>query len=246
MKENGRAVKRFFVREDDRFDHWSSQYQATTLTSRLSYLGLHLLPGILAFLLINVSEIYQPVVAATGISGPLLQGVYLAIFSCLWHLLWPLFSLRWHDKLTIRESLEFLGLGHFDGRGVVLVMPLVLVAFVIFTLPYVILFYPPIKAWLDSIPLLKIPPYSIFQEGRIFQLPAILLVILAIGNYVGEEVYYRGSLLKKIGFLGSWAWVVNSILFGLYHIWQAPETWPIVPSALFFGLLMRWRKKMSG
>lgn len=34
--------------------------------------------------------------------------------------------------------------------------------------------------------------------------------------------------MKKIGFLGPGAWVVNSLLFGLYHIWQAPMTWPLI------------------
>jgi hypothetical protein len=244
MTDANHPVKYFFVREDSQYDRFVVEHQAATAWSRLTYLGLHLLPGILAFLLINVPAIYHAAVNLTGLSGTLLQALYLAVFSCLWHLLWPLFALHWQDKLSFRESLAFLGLARFDAKGLFLVMPVLLVVFIAVTLPYVNYLYLPFQAWLNSIPILRMPSYSMFQEGRIYSLPPALLVTLGIGNYLGEEVYYRGYLLKKIGFLGPWAWVINSVLFGLYHVWQAPETWPLVPSALFFGLLMQWRKNL--
>jgi membrane protease YdiL (CAAX protease family) len=50
--------------------------------------------------------------------------------------------------------------------------------------------------------------------------------------------------MKKIGFLGRWAWVVNSALFALYHVWQAPTTWALFALVFFFGLLMQWRKNL--
>ena len=65
-----------------------------------------------------------------------------------------------------------------------------------------------------------------------------------IGNFLCEELYFHGYLMKKIGFLGAWAWVVNSALFALYHVWQAPTTWALFGLVFFFGLLMQWRKNL--
>jgi len=63
-----------------------------------------------------------------------------------------------------------------------------------------------------------------------------------VGNFLCEELYFHGYLMKKIGYLGPWAWVVNSLLFGLYHVWQAPTTWALIGPVFLFGLLMQWRK----
>jgi uncharacterized protein len=48
--------------------------------------------------------------------------------------------------------------------------------------------------------------------------------------------------MKKTAFLGCFNWVVNSVLFGLYHFWQIPQTWPFIGMMLAFGLLMNLRK----
>ena len=50
--------------------------------------------------------------------------------------------------------------------------------------------------------------------------------------------------MKKTAFLGRLNWVVNSILFAGYHLWQIPQTWPFVGLLLFFGLLMSIRKDL--
>jgi membrane protease YdiL (CAAX protease family) len=34
-------------------------------------------------------------------------------------------------------------------------------------------------------------------------------VFLFIGNFLGEELYFRGYLMKKIAFLGNSAWIVK-------------------------------------
>jgi membrane protease YdiL (CAAX protease family) len=65
-----------------------------------------------------------------------------------------------------------------------------------------------------------------------------------IGNFLCEELYFQGYLMKKIGFLGAWAWAVNSALLARYHVWQAPTTLALFGLVFFFGLLMQWRKNL--
>ena len=70
------------------------------------------------------------------------------------------------------------------------------------------------------------------------------MAFLFIGNFLGEELYFRGYLMKKTAFLGRWNWTVNSLLFALYHLWQIPQTWPLIVMVLAFGLLMWLRKDL--
>jgi membrane protease YdiL (CAAX protease family) len=65
-----------------------------------------------------------------------------------------------------------------------------------------------------------------------------------IGNFLCEELYFHGYLMKKIGFLGAWAWVVNSALFALYHVWQAPTTWRAVRPGFLLWFAVLWRKNL--
>ena len=51
-----------------------------------------------------------------------------------------------------------------------------------------------------------------------------MMGIFFVGNFLGEELYFRGYLMKKTAFLGGWNWVFNSVAFSLYHLWQAPQT----------------------
>lgn len=244
LKPLGDYLQRFFVRADPQHDAFVKNFQAVSATSRITFLFYHLLPGIIAYALINIPVIYYSIANLTGLPGTLLQYLYLVGFTLIWHLFLPMIILQKVDGLSFRESLAFLGLDHFDTKGVFLVMPVTLGLFILISYPYIQLTYIPLQDWVSGIPGLRTPEYSIFQENRIYAFPPILLAFLGIGNYLGEEIYYRGYLLKKIGFSGSWAWVINSVLFSIYHLWQAPQTWPILPLSLFFGLLMQLRKNL--
>jgi uncharacterized protein len=74
--------------------------------------------------------------------------------------------------------------------------------------------------------------------------PAMVMILMLIGNFVGEEIYFRGYLMKKTAFFGRYNWIVNSTLFCLYHLWQIPQTWPLIVPFLFFGLTMQLRKNL--
>ena len=39
-------------------------------------------------------------------------------------------------------------------------------------------------------------------------------------NILAEEIYFRGWLLPKMQNLGKWSWIINGLLFALYHSFQ--------------------------
>ncbi|HXL59059.1 MAG TPA: CPBP family intramembrane glutamic endopeptidase, partial [Chitinophagaceae bacterium] len=57
-----------------------------------------------------------------------------------------------------------------------------------------------------------------------------------------EEIYFRGYLLPRMAAWGKWAFVLNAILFSLYHFWQ-----PYIYLTLILSLLpmtyMVWKTK---
>jgi hypothetical protein len=98
----------------------------------------------------------------------------------------------------------------------------------------------------ELVPLLGMPSYSIFGDVETLYCNSspIALAFAFIGNYLGEELYFHGYWMKKTAFPGRANWIVNSILFGLYHLWQVPQTWPFIGMMLAFGLRMNLRKDL--
>jgi membrane protease YdiL (CAAX protease family) len=237
-------LSRFFISEDAEYDAFVTRYQAKTLTAKASCLGLHLLPGMLLYVLINCPPVHAAVLRATGISDLSLQGWSVVAVLLGWHLVTPFAVLRWADKLSFRDSVAFLSLGRFDVKGLFVILPIVFAVFTVVSIPYMQYVFPVLSDWITRVPGLNPPAYSIYRDPtKVYGLFSAWVVALGlVGNFLGEEVYFRGYLLKKIGFLGGWAWVVNSMLFALYHMWQAPTTWALIGPAFVFGLLMRWRK----
>ena len=239
-------LRRFLVREDAEYGELVSQYQATTPAGKIFYLFMHLLPGLLAYVLINIPLVHAAALHSTGLSDTMFQAVCLVGVVFVWHAVVPILVLRWVDKLSFQESLRFLGLRKFDAKGFFFVMPAVFVAFTVISLPYMKYVFPELSDWIAAIPGLNPPEYSIFRDpsGVYSLLPAWFVGLGLVGNFLCEEIYFHGYLMKKIGFLGRWTWVVNSVLFGLYHVWQAPTTWALIGLVFFFGLLMQWRKNL--
>ena len=239
-------LRRFLMREDVEYDAFVEKYQARTPTSRLFYLFMHLLPGLIAYALINIPAVHAAGLRITGWSEAIYQGTCLVGVVFVWHAVVPLIVLRWADGLSFRESLAFLSLRKFDAKGFFVVMPLVFVVYTLASLPYMQYVFPPLSEWVARIPGLDPPAYSIFRDpSNVYALlPAWFVALGLVGNFLCEELYFHGYLMKKIGFLGRWAWVVNSALFALYHVWQAPTTWALFALVFFFGLLMQWRKNL--
>lgn len=242
-RRNHAWLRRFFVREDRVFDHYAAVGQGKSPGAKVFYLLMHLLPGILGWALINVSSIYQAQLRLTGLPGRSLQYAWLIIFAFGWHLVTPVLLLRFKDGLTWKQTVEFLGLNRVDLRGLFVVLPVYSALFALAALPYMHFIWHPLQIWLQSVPAFRMPDYTIFN-GDLYNFPPIALLFLFIGNFLGEELYFRGYLMKKISFLGKATWVVNSLLFAIYHFWQIPQTWPLIGLVLTIGLFMQLRKDL--
>jgi membrane protease YdiL (CAAX protease family) len=245
-KQHQDWLRRFFAREDALYDHYAAVGQAKSARAKAFYLLMHLLPGILGWALINVNSIYQAQLRLTGLPGRALQYTWLIVFAFGWHLVTPVLLLRFKDKLTWKQTLGFLGLNRVDVRGLFVVLPVYCALFALAALPYMQWIWHPLEKWLQSVPAFHMPDYTIFKggPGGLYTFPPLALLFLFIGNFLGEELYFRGYLMKKIAFLGNAAWIVNSVLFAIYHFWQIPQTWPLVGLVLTIGLLMQLRKDL--
>ena len=100
--------------------------------------------------------------------------------------------------------------------------------------------------WVRIFPFLAPPPgYDPFEA--LFGSPELmaqlagnwsffgLILILLVFNIFGEEFFFRGVLLPKMGgAFGKWDWVVNGLLFGIFHL---HEPWIILPAAIDEAIL---------
>lgn len=239
-------LRRFFVRDDAVYTMFEANYQAKTTTAKAVYLFLYFLPGILVFVCVNIEPLFRAQIALTGLSARYVQYVWVLVITYGWHMFVPFLVLRYVDKLSLRESFAFLGLNRVDWRGLFLVLPIYSILFALISFPYLKFVAPPLEGLTKSMALFRIPSYSIFQDTpeNMYSFPPIALLFLGVGNFLGEELYFRGYLMKKTAFLGKVNWVVNSVLFALYHLWQVQQTWPLIGLVLAFGLLMTLRKDL--
>jgi uncharacterized protein len=234
-----------WVVENITYDKYASKFQAKTPFSRGFYICAYLLPGVLAYILVNIEPVHRFFSGIPGLGGYNYQYYLFVTFTLSLHIALPVLLLRKHEKLEWKEVFEFLSLNRFSFKEILLVAPVAFTTSVVLSLPYMMTWYEPFQAWLNSVPGLQIPSHSIFASYKAFYgAPAILMVLMLIGNFVGEEIYFRGYLMKKTAFLGRYNWMVNSILFCAYHLWQVPQTWPLIVPFLFFGLTMQLRKNL--
>jgi hypothetical protein len=234
-------VLHFLHREDEEYGTCIDQYRAKSTAAKIIFLLMHLLPGFVAYLLLYYE--HDNIVRLTGLSSENAQYLCLIVITFSWYIILPIALLRLLDKLTFRGCIRFLSLDKVDWQGL-LVLLIILIPFTILSIPYMRYVYLPLRAFLETIPAFQTPEYSIFQENKIHAFAPFQLALLFVGNFLGEELYFRGYLLKKIGFLGNYAWFANSVLFTFYHIWQAPLAWPSVGLFLIFGLMMQLRKNL--
>ena len=235
-------VRNFFVRDDPEYDAFVDQYQAKTWGEKVFFILIHLVPGLLGYLAIHYLRL--PLMDLTGLPSKDVQWLVILVLGIGWMIGLPVFFLMRVDKLSFREALRFLGFGKVDWRGILLVMPVLTILILIPAAPFVKYVHPVLFEKLNAIPALNIPDWHITHE--FYKFPLSQLVVVLIANYLGEEIYFRGYLMKKIGFFGAWTWLASNVLFELYHIHQAPNNWPYVLIAFLlpFGMLMQWRKSI--
>jgi membrane protease YdiL (CAAX protease family) len=76
----------------------------------------------------------------------------------------------------------------------------------------------------------------------------ILVVQFVLNTALGEELLFRGLLLPRMGAFGRADWVVNGVLFALYHLhvpWVIPQTVLVDTFALALPA-RRWRSALLG
>lgn len=227
------------------YNAFALKYQAKTPRSKGFYLFAYLLPGIVAYVLVNIEPVHRYLSDLFGLKGYDFQYYMFVAFTLLWHLAFPVFMLRRHERLSWKGVFAFLSLDRFSFKEILIVAPLAFGMSVLISLPYMMTLYEPFQHWLDTVPGLKMPAHSIFSSYEAFYgAPLIVMILMLIGNFIGEEIYFRGYLMKKTAFLGRYNWLVNSVLFCAYHLWQVPQTWPLIVPFLFFGLTMQLRKNL--
>ena len=86
----------------------------------------------------------------------------------------------------------------------------------------------PLREYLARVVFAWLPPYLLpgwepaVPPDRALLLTALVLQLLVDGLTapVVEELYFRGFLLPRLGYLGAWAPLVNTALFTVHHWWH--------------------------
>ena len=115
-------IRRFLVRDDPKYQAFVDRYQAKTPAAKLFYLFMHLLPRLLAYLVINVPPVYCFAPRTTGVTGTM-QGFCLVAVIFVRHMIVPVLALRYLDKPSFWQSLAFLGFRRFDIKAFFFVTP---------------------------------------------------------------------------------------------------------------------------
>lgn len=239
------TIAKLISADNHTYNEYAKKCQAKTPISKGLYIFAYLLPGIVAYILVNIEPVHRFISGSLGLKGYDFQYYMFVIFTLLWHMAFPVYMLRKHEKLKWKQVIEFLSLDKFSFKEILLVAPIAFASSVILSLPYMKTLYEPFQKWLNSVPVLRIPSYSIFASYEAFYgAPLAIMILMLIGNFIGEEIYFRGYLMKKTAFLGRYNWIVNSVLFCGYHLWQVPQTWPLIVPFIFFGLTMQLRKNL--
>ncbi|MBN2086387.1 MAG: CPBP family intramembrane metalloprotease [Anaerolineales bacterium] len=71
--------------------------------------------------------------------------------------------------------------------------------------------------------------------GQYGLLPLIGLVLIL--NILSEELYFRAWMLPKLSRFGGWSWVLNGVLFALYHTFQLWLLPVLLISSLMFAFI---------
>ena len=132
---------RFLSIDNQTYDLYAERYQAKTIQSKAFYLFAYLLPGILAYIFINIQPVHHFFSGLPGLQGYNFQYYMFVVFTLFWHMAFPIFMLRKHEKLEWKDVFEFLSLNRFSFKEVLLIAPLAFTFSVIFSLPYMMVMH---------------------------------------------------------------------------------------------------------
>ena len=140
---------------------------------------------------------------------------------------------------------EHLSVKQYIGFGVILFIWLTIILIVVFT---------PIDNYLAKRLFFWLPGWffttniidNIGQYSKSVILVTAILGVLFNGllGPVVEELYFRGYLLPRLSRYGKWAPLVNTILFGVYHLfspWRIPG---IIVAMIPFVYMAKWKRNI--
>ena len=93
-----------------------------------------------------------------------------------------------------------------------------------------------------------LPAWYTVQDFQGYDKGAIqltLLLNLLLNGFLApfvEELYFRGYLLPRMEHFGKWAFVINALLFSLYHFWQ-PYIYLTLVLSLLPMIYLVWKTK---
>ncbi|WP_460523315.1 lysostaphin resistance A-like protein [Flindersiella endophytica] len=207
-------------------------------------IALHLVPGVLIVAVYML--LAQPLVRA--IDYPSFLGWAIALVVVLYPLQFGLFWLgrRRNGRYSLRGVVHYLDKPVPRGKLVAMVAGLI-VWFVVVSSLLTVLDSAVFEAFFTWLPYDDAgASATTYLEGHSH---TVMVVTLAVSiPFTGftlpliEEYYFRGFLLPRIGYLGNWAPVVNTVLFSLYHLWSP---WVFLSRVIFFlpGPWLVWKKK---
>ncbi|MEM8527643.1 MAG: CPBP family intramembrane glutamic endopeptidase [Bacteroidota bacterium] len=227
------------------YNQYNHDLSAKSTLEKCWVIFAYLLPGIVFTILVNIKWIHDSLSGLFSLSANQYQFWLLILLTFGWHMLYPVLVLRLKRKYSWKEIMEALSLDQFSVKGFFLITPLFFALVLLLGVPYMKFAFPLVHNFLQSIDWFAIPEHSVFYDySKIYGFASWQLTLLFIGNFVGEEIYFRGYLMKRSAFLGKHNWWGHSILFSLYHFWQIPMTYALAFIALSFGLFMMWRKNL--
>lgn len=238
-------MKNPFITTSTTYLKFENQLRAQTSAEKLLVLLNYLFPGIVVVILINVKEIIYPLSDLFGVSTNNFQFWVMIGVTFGWHICYPIFMLKAVKGYSWKEVFQALSMDRFSAKGFLVLTPLFFLLVCVVAVPYMKFGFGVVHEFLQAVPLFQIPSHSIFYSYEtIYGFASWQLSFLFIGNFLGEEIYFRGYLMKKSSFLGKHNWWIHSILFTIYHLWQIPMTFSLGVISLSFGLLMCWRKNL--
>lgn len=169
----------------------------------------------------------------TGVSLPMLMGVLLSVF------LYKSEMRRGICKSTFSERFRIKPL---TGKDWLWTVGLILFWFITFML---------INGLIKNV--LPRPSYLLYPEGTHYGLPiagnyllAGWMIIFLFLNIAGEELFWRGYMLPRLEVkYGGKAWLVNGILWSLFHLPMYFLMPAIAPGCIMLAYVVQKRKNTS-
>jgi membrane protease YdiL (CAAX protease family) len=214
-------------------------WQPRTAAARASVVALHLVPGILAYVLLRT--VREPLQHLLGVAsaeaqiGLIMTGVMLlmgaATFACA----------RLVDGLGPRRALHATGVTRFDPVAIVLAVAIWLAVLAGSSL---LGYEHDIRAAIERVDWLALPAWHFQRINGFSELAPLVGGFALVANVVCEELWFRGYLQDKLAFLGPMSWVGGGVLFTLYHVFEAPVAYPGVLGGLALAGLWAARRDL--